>query len=675
MPCSELHQLPRASSKSFFDANLAVLREFHPELAAQLDAFKVRDQVKVLQAKDGAVCYAFEQDGRLAPITDPVSPIARLQKQLNEYAQHLADFTRPVLVIGLYPGIEVLRLFDACEAVTTPHCPQPLWLCLDSTICLYGFFCVHDARQLIASPRVRWFWHEEMPAQVNWLREHPEFPHTFTLISGAPDRVLDEILPPLAALCEERAGETERRKTENEQYYTRVNDQELAQVLAGRAGRKPRILMPTCTWSTFIQHSTRDTCAAFERLGWETRTLNMDAMLTPYHLVRQINEFRPDVFLFIDHMRHEAEEVYPRNMMFVTWIQDDMSNLQCKKAGEKLGEYAARGKRDLVVGYVEGLETKYSFPKDRLVPLLIPADPRIFHPVTLTDADRAKYGCDLAFMTNTSMSSEQVIAQKILPQVEPLGISRAICMQIHDDLWKLYRSGDTLIDRTKFAEWLMRYPEFAAAWNVLHAQDEILRLFYWRLNDTIYRHVVLEWADELGTDLRLYGRGWEEHPRFAKYARGPLNHSSELNTAYQCARWNLHLNITQGMHQRLWEIIAAGAQPLVRAPARPSWESAELEVALRHLTANIREFGEASPVAFQLDDSYSSAQREALQNFIFKIAWAQTNGEFASPIEERVGQILTRLVGERLDCQIPDWNSRHFTNRESFAGIIRRKTA
>jgi len=119
MPCSELHQLPRASSKSFFDANLAVLREFHPELAAQLDAFKVRDQVKVLQAKDGAVCYAFEQDGRLAPITDPVSPIARLQKQLNEYAQHLADFTRPVLVSACTPASR------SCASSTPARLSQP----------------------------------------------------------------------------------------------------------------------------------------------------------------------------------------------------------------------------------------------------------------------------------------------------------------------------------------------------------------------------------------------------------------------------------------------------------------------------------------------------------------------------------------------------------------------
>jgi hypothetical protein len=69
-------------------------------------------------------------------------------------------------------------------------------------------------------------------------------------------------------------------------------------------------------------------------------------------------------------------------------------------------------------------------------------------------------------------------------------------------------------------------------------------------------------------------------------------------------------------------------------------------------------------------------------NFFFEMAWTQiargpenVTDKFLSPIEERVGQILINLVGERMDCQIPDWNFRHFTNRENFAGIIREKTA
>ncbi|MEI6807319.1 MAG: hypothetical protein WCN95_01245, partial [bacterium] len=529
---------------NLFDTNMTVLSARYPDLARRVDLLPDKDCVRIFKAKDGGVAYGIQKNGRVQPITDSEEPLAKIQAQFDQWPQHLADNTRPVLIVGLYPGNELLCLFDNVESNQTPHCPQPVWVCIDSIYCLYAYLRTWDARRVLESPRVHFFWYEEMPVRVQWLHDHPEFPHVFTLITGAGDKTLNQVIPPIASLVQQRDAEFSKLMVENGTYYDAVTDEMLAERIGRRTEvgsqrsevssslpssptsdlrpltspsspssfrpRRPRLLMPTVSWSTFVQHSARDTAAAFEEMGWEVRVLKMDAMLTPYHLVKTINEFKPDVFLFIDHMRYEAEEIYPRNMMFLTWIQDDMPNLQCRRAGEKLAEYAARGRRDLVVGYVQGLEENYGFPEARLVPLLIPANPRIFHPVELTEADRAKYGCDLAFMTNTSMSSEQVIEQKIISQVEPLGISRATCMQIHDDLWALYRSGAVLTDPKEFLAWIMRYPEFTAAWDrsqrpdspqstvqTLTSSSDLLRLFYWRLNDTIYRHVILEWADEL----------------------------------------------------------------------------------------------------------------------------------------------------------------------------------
>lgn len=588
----------RANQVKIYNDNLIVLRERYPELAQRLDAFADQANIVICKAKDGGVAYAVRQNGQLIPVSDPIAPTARMQAQFDQWSAQLADYTRPILVVGLYPGNELLCLFDQAENNQTPHCPQPIWVCVDSTICLSGFLQTWDARRVLESPRVRFFWHSEMPAQIQWLREHPEFPHLFTLITGAPDKTLNQVMPPLAALIQEREAGQQKMIAENEAYYDAITDHDLAAVIENTrsqrleaGGRKPRLLMPTVAWSTYVQYSARDTAAAFEELGWETRILRMEAMLTPYYLVKTIHEFKPDIFMFIDHMRYEAEELYPKNMMFVAWIQDDMPNLQCQRAGEKLREYAARGRRDLVIGYIDRLENQYNFPKDRLAPILIPANPRIFHPVQLTEADRAKHECDLAFMTNTSMPSEQVVEQKILPTVEPLGITRTTCLQIHNELWEIYRSGKTITNRNEFLDWLLQYPEFAAAWKMesdcrpscaphspllappfSKQQDELVRLFYWRLNDTIYRHIVLEWAVELAESaanknfaLHLYGHGWEKHPRFAGYARGPLKHGPELNKAYQAARYCLHLNIAQGMHQRVWEILAAGGRPLIRA--------------------------------------------------------------------------------------------------------------
>lgn len=760
----------REREMTILESNLAVLRDRYPALARRLDAMPDKNCVKVFKARDGGVAYGIRKNGHVRPITDSEAPLARIQAQFDQWASQLADQTRPVLVVGLYPGNELFCLFDNVEQNQTPHCPQPVWVCVDSTYCLYGFLSTRDARRVLEAPRVNWFWHDEMPAKVKWLGEHPEFPHVFTLITGAGDATLNQVMPPLAELVQQRDAEMQKLIVENKAYYDAVSDEELAKRIAhgvekDEGGnlkrevegsrshpsvllRKPRLLMPTCSWSTFIQHSARDTCAAFEEIGWDVRILKVDAMLTPYYMAKAIHDFKPDIFLFIDHMRYEAEEVYPKNMMFVTWIQDDMPNLQCRRAGDKFAEYSASGKRDLVVGYTDDLDTRHGYPADRLLRLVIPANPRIFHPVSLTSKDIEKHGCDLAFVTNTSMPSEQVIEQKILPEVEHLGISRATCMQIHDDLWKLYRSEKTVTDPKEFLHWLMQYPEFADLWNrlfpspgdlsvrpslarhspegttaavqnpELHTKDArsreneaagnshgpqstahspqptvhsltsdgLFRLFYWRLNDTIYRHVVLEWADELGVDLHLYGRGWENHPKFAKYARGAIDHGSELNIAYQAARRCLHLNIAQGMHQRIHEIMASNGSLLVRTPKPIGTVAGEPPRELmRRLASAFRMYGynpggpNTAIDLFRKDLCRTGEERDALADWVFSIAFSMAQHDAANKMTEsgeslahRVMEGVQKVLASRLEWNVDDPEQHCFTDRQGFAHMVQR---
>lgn len=678
-----------ARSSGLYEANLAALRSRYPDLAERIGTTPLAAEVTLVRAKDGGVTYAVRGPAGHRFLTNPINPIQHIQTQLDSEASSLQDSTRPVLVVGLYPGNELLFAFELAERITTPHCSQPIWVCIDSIPCLQGMLMAWDVRRIITSDRVRLFWHTEIPQNIAFLQDHPEFPHIFTMLSGAPDVTLNRLLPPFAQLAAERDTAALRMTAANAQYYDRMSDEQLASIIAGKGDRKPRLLMPTCSWSTFIQYSTRDTCAAFQDMGWETRILCTDAMLTPYCLVQAIHDFKPDVFLFIDHMRYEAETVYPHNMMFVSWIQDEMPNLQCKKAGEKLAEYATRGRRDLVVGYVEGLDTKHGYPKARLAPLSIPADPRIFRPVSLSASDKANHGCELAFMTNTSMPSDEVVETKIVPMVEPLGISRSTCIQIHDDLWHLYRSEQTITDRNEFVDWLKQYPEFQGFWNRHtsaatpetvappphdQTQDDVFRLFYWRLNDTIYRHIVIEWADELGADMHLYGQGWERHPRFAKYARGPLAHGPELNIAYQAAAHCLHLNITQGMHQRIHEIMASGGHLLLRQSCELTHPAEEPpQELMQRLATAFRTGGEHTDARdlFREDIVRTQAEKDALSEWVFKIALslAQQMGKTSTSIpdlEHNTLQQVRAVLTGRVDWNVEDWANHCFTNRHDF---------
>ena len=677
---------------------MAIFREKYPFLSKKVDFLAKNDLVHVLPARDGCVYYACKDKNGLVPVSDPVNPLQRIQVQLDQLAAQLNDTTRPVLIVGLYPGNELLSIFDLSDKIQTPHCPQPIWVCIDSSICLCGFLKTWNARRVIESPRVKFFWHEDMPKEVQTLAEHPEIPHVFTLISGGPEQTLNLVLPPLAALIQKREQELLRLCKENNRYYDSLDDRQLADAIAGRAGRKPRLLMPTCSWSTFIQHSTRDTCAAFENLGWETRILQVDAMVTPYYLARQINEFKPDVFLFIDHLRYEAEELYPRNLMFVTWVQDEMAHIHCAEAGRKLAEYAETGRRDLVIGHIHRLEKDFGYPGRRLVQLTIPADPHVFHPTILSASDKVRYGCDIAFMSNCGMPSDQSVETRILPIVEPWGLSRATVTAIHDHLWQAYRADRMFVDRMEFLNELLCFPEFAAAYNNESTgasssvgvelarpaghpraqqaeplqrqnppgtgesrQDALLRLFLWGLNDTIYRHVVLEWADEMGVNMHLYGHGWDRHPRFARYARGPLSHGTELNMAYQAARINLHLNIAQGMHQRLWEIMAAGATLLLRArPADPNTPSAE---AMHGLAQCLMEGKDPAQL--------SKTHQDSITDYVFRMAMSLAQAESSVPLEQRVMERLEAGVLNRPEWIIPDFERYVFRDKTGFKERVR----
>ncbi|MFH0878261.1 MAG: hypothetical protein V2A34_00970 [Lentisphaerota bacterium] len=665
-----------------FQRNLELLRLRYPDLAQWMDSAPDRDKLRVLRAKDGSVFYAVVKNGRAYPLTDSAAPTKRIQAQLDAQARPLSDFTRPVLVVGFYPGNELLCIFDQSERVTTPHAEHQIVVIVDSPLCLNGFLQSWDAARVLASSRVRLLHFERMPDWVYELREHPERPHVCTLISGAREEVLARVLAPLADLIAERDQETRRLCAENDRYYDSLPDRMLADIIAGRSGRKPRIMIPTASWSTFIQHSARDAAAAFQDLGWEALLLKLDGLMTPYFLARKIHEFKPDVFLFIDHLRYEAEEVYPRNLMMVTWVQDEMNHIHCLEAGRKLAEYSAARKRDLVIGHTAGLDTKFDYPPDRLVSLSVPADPRIFHPVTLSPGERARFGCEMAFMSNVSLASERVVDEKIVPLVQSLGIARGTVEQIHDHLWAAYRAGRVFTQRDLLVTELRTFPEFQAAWGVdetevsdglKKSRDELLRLFYWRLNDILYRHVVLEWADELGLDLHLYGRGWEYHPRFKKYARGVVAHGSELNTAYQAAGLNLHLNVSQGMHQRMWEIMNAGAHLFIRHPLAHQSAGAPPCEFMRKLASELMkgkgiEALESAEGKVPLPDEFL----EWVFRWAYATALREINGRGGVALDS--SHLLKQLEDSILSRPawiLPDWEGSHFASRDDFEAKTR----
>jgi hypothetical protein len=94
-----------------------------------------------------------------------------------------------------------------------------------------------------------------------------------------------------------------------------------------------------------------------------------------------------------------------------------------------------------------------------------------------------------------------------------------------------------------------------------------VRLFA-SLNNALYRQQALEWVVEtverIDLDFGLYGAGWEEHPRFARFARGPIQYGRALEDLTRRTRINLQIVPYSCLHQRLLDGVAAGGFFLVR---------------------------------------------------------------------------------------------------------------
>jgi hypothetical protein len=99
--------------------------------------------------------------------------------------------------------------------------------------------------------------------------------------------------------------------------------------------------------------------------------------------------------------------------------------------------------------------------------------------------------------------------------------------------------------------------------------QQLGELFWNPLNIACYRQQALGWAqtlaDELGLELAVYGRGWENHPRFARHARGCVEPGEPLNELIRGAFVNLCLEPYASVtHSRLVNGLMNGGFQLIR---------------------------------------------------------------------------------------------------------------
>lgn len=248
----------------------------------------------------------------------------------------------PAVVVGLAPGYVLETVFKHFESHLRNNEPfRNIYVIVDSLPCLSGWLKAADRSAILSRQEILFIWWEDVQEIVTLCEQDEQRSHLFIPVSELPEQIVNKLISPLAELYIHREREKEEMLKANDQYYDAITDEQLAETIRGKAGRKPRLLMPTHTSSTVVQYSVRDTCAAFEKLGWETRILKMDLDLPPWRMAKTIHDFKPDVLIFINHLRNEdKEKLYPDNLMFITWVQDTVPLINRRDTAKQWTEMA-----------------------------------------------------------------------------------------------------------------------------------------------------------------------------------------------------------------------------------------------------------------------------------------------------------------------------------------------
>jgi len=563
---------------NIFKLGLEIFSKRFPDLSEKLSGVDI-SRIETASAADGGICYVVKNDsGQFVCVTNPNDPIQSAQKSITTMQDSLTAGLSPAVVVGLAPGYVLDTVYSHFNSRLKFNEPfRHIYVIVDSLICLAAWLGSADRREILLNEAVTFYWHEDVWKIVDLCESDLQRSHLFIPLSSLPEPLVERIIHPLAKLYLKRQSETELWRKANTEYYDSLTDEKLLEIFQGKAGRKPRLMMPTHASSTVAQYSTRDTCAAFERMGWETHILKMSWDISDWRMVKTIHDFKPDLLILINHLRTEDTNfaIYPENMMFITWIQDTMLHLNNRDMADKwnkfaLGVHRITGqprRRDLLIGYTDIIKP-FGYAENRMTYLPMIVNTETFHPRQLTAEQQEKYGCDVCFASNKGKTTEEALETELLPYLSTFNISKKTAYEIHDLLWKIYRDKRTITSYAQLEELICsKVPSFNDLYSKIEDKDikaNIIQKIFWTLNDHIYRHIVLEWCDELGIKLNLYGKYWETHPRFKKYAKGVIRHGKELSIAYQAAKHCLHLNAIEGIHQRLSEIIACGATPLTR---------------------------------------------------------------------------------------------------------------
>lgn len=495
--------------------------------------------------------------------------------------QHINTREPVFLIIGIGSGHELIEILERTDSAghNTPGSALPLYVLEPDPCAFLSALCAHDLCAALTSGRLLvWLGPASLDRYIAYISGNRQAMFPTHHASFLPPSEIDFAQQAVARtnhLAERTAQRIERLAQTVADYYAGIDTDAWRGIYAS-VDRPLRILGGTSRFTTFLQHCMRDLLTGFDKLGCTTRMYKETSSITrttEYDFLATVDEFKPDLIIYIDHFRDESSFI-PQNIPFVNWIQDLLPNITHPKQ-RRLGSL------DFTFVFApQWLDTLaaidcYTGHDVRVLPIGI--NPDIYHPIE--DCPKAfdvlyvshlvhpsktlRPVVDLSIGFDTNAEEHKLLEDDLI-SFEKLILVYMLMTKVFDgllidDLWKYVIEPSV---RRSFVRRILNQAGIEAEGPLFEYFCTAKRIY----NDIAYaiKSRPLIALVKHGIDVRIYGNHWETVPGLRKHAYGCAENGAALNVLMNQARICLNNSPGTSLHMRALEILGAGGFMLSR---------------------------------------------------------------------------------------------------------------
>ncbi len=452
---------------------------------------------------------------------------------------------------------------------------------------------LHDWSSIIESGRLRLFYGEQALEKLTEELEnlYMSIPRRILCPSGGSQKNHEKIIEHVQYLANTREKQYQTDLDEINAYYKEISKSQWKNKLQPQNIANLKVLGITSRFTTFLQFCMRDWLDGFERLGAQTECYIESENYQRgclQQLISQINRFKPDLILNIDHFRHELSGI-PENIPYICWIQDRLPNIT--------GNTQSMGFYDFTYVFAKrwlAMNDEEAFKQYPVEFLPIGVNESLYKPM-----EGEKKLCDILFVTHL-VDPELTFAPVREPETFEIRWTQRELKILNrgeiteKDLLDVYGKIDQYTKKLNIQEYndfCFRNPELTL--DILCSEAdisrdkyslEVLELFKATVDNRFHYEALTrlkQWPIQMLINqnkvikIHLYGKNWQRYSQFRPFWKGIAENGDVLNKLMNQSRICLNASPGSTMHMRAVEIIASGAFMLTRRnPADSSsiWE-------------------------------------------------------------------------------------------------------